>query len=413
MELAINGGNPIIENPVKMKWPIITKKIEEAVIDQLFDTISIYNKSNIIEKMEKAFSEYHSQKYGLLTNSGTTAILSALYALNLEPDDEVICPAYTFFATVSPIFFTGAKPILVDCDHTGNISVEEIKLKITKKTKAILVTHMWGRPVDYIEIRKICDDNNLYFLEDCSHAHGASYQGIKVGSLGDIAMFSLQGQKNITGGEGGILITSNNEFYYNALMLGHYNKRCVEEIPDEYKFKEFQTTGFGLKLRSHPIAVRIAYEMFLNIEEMLEKREKIGRFLLNELKDIKGIDLIEVPKDMLHAWYVFPFLYNEEALNGVKREKFVDALIAEGCLDIDIPNSTCPLNHLPLFQYPGKIFKGYDYGKWYDANDFPTANQFYNRLIKMPVWMEDNFETAKSYVAAIKKVVKNIDELKE
>jgi dTDP-4-amino-4,6-dideoxygalactose transaminase len=111
--------------------------------------------------------------------------------INLGRDDEIICPTYTFFATISSVVYTGAHPVFCDCDESGNITVAEIQKKITTKTKAVIVTHMWGMPCDMDKIVILCKKNNLYLLEDCSHAHGAEYMGSKVGTFGDAAAWSL------------------------------------------------------------------------------------------------------------------------------------------------------------------------------------------------------------------------------
>ena len=219
-KLAINGGSSIFENKENGRYvhPKITKEIEEAVIDQLHDTISIYDRSNIFEKFEDDFKKYHNRKYALLTSSGTAALWSMYDAIGLKSGDEIICPAYTFFATNTPIFLTGAIPVLVDCDFYGNINPDKIEEKITPRTKAIVVTHMWGYPCEMEKIKKIADKYHLYLLEDCSHSHGGSYKGKKLGEWGDVAIFSLQGNKIVTGGEGGILITDNKQIYDRAIF---------------------------------------------------------------------------------------------------------------------------------------------------------------------------------------------------
>lgn len=231
-KLAINGGERIFKDDKEGKYihPRITKEIEEAVIDQLYDTISIYDNSNIFEKFENEFAKYHNKRYGLVTSSGTAALWSMYDSIGLKSNDEILCPAYTFFATNTPIFLTGATPVLVDCDEYGNMNIDEIEKKITSRTKAIVVTHMWGYPCQMDKIRAIADKYHLYLLEDCSHAHGGSYKGKKLGEWGDVAAFSLQGNKIITGGEGGILITNDKSIYDRAVLLGHYNKRCKKEI---------------------------------------------------------------------------------------------------------------------------------------------------------------------------------------
>ena len=189
----------------KFDWPKITHEAESAIFRQLHESVSIYNRSGIFEEFENSFSNYHGRKRGLLFNSGTSAIYAMYEGLGLEPGDEVICPTYTFFATISPLMSTGARPVFCDCREDGNINPDEIIRKITQKTRAVVVTHMWGIPCEMDTIHNICSRYGLALLEDCSHAHGASFGGQKVGTFGTAAAWSLQGQKIISGGEGGIL----------------------------------------------------------------------------------------------------------------------------------------------------------------------------------------------------------------
>ena len=414
MKLAINGGEKIFKDDKEGKYihPRITKEIEEAVIDQLHNTISIYDNSNIFKTFEDEFAKYHNKKYGLVISSGTAALWSMYDAIGLRSGDEIICPAYTFFATNTPIFLTGATPILVDCDEYGNINVNEIERKITSRTRAIVATHMWGYPCEMDKLRKIADKYHLYLLEDCSHAHGGSYKGKKLGEWGDAAIFSLQGNKIITGGEGGILITNDKQIYERAVLLGHYNKRCKKEIDKESALYKYAITGKGMKLRAHPLAIRIAYEQFKHLDEINEQKQKFANIVMEQLKDIKGIEVMKPIEGGINSWYALIIKYNPKDMNNVSREKFVEALVAEGAIEADIPNSTCPVNYLELFKYPDILFDGYKEKVRYSENDFKNAIKFYNSIIKIPVWeYKEDEEIVYKYTRALRKVANKIEEL--
>lgn len=406
-ELAINGGTPVIEaSKGKFIHPVITKEIENAVIEQLHDTISIYDNSNIFHKFESEFARYHNKEYGIVTNSGTTALWSIYDAINLKKGDEVIVPIYTFFATVSPILFTGATPVFVDCDETGNIDYKQVEEKITNKTKAIMVTHMWGYPCRMDKLRKIADKYDLYLLEDCSHAHGASFKGKKLGEWGDAAAFSLQGQKIITGGEGGIVITNNKYIYKNCLLLGHYNKRCKKEIDKTSSDYKFAVTGKGLKLRAHPIAIRIAYEMFKDLDKINKIKQYYASIIKKTVDEIDGLSVNVSYPGSINSYYALIIKYDKTKFNNLPIEKFVDALVAEGGVEFDIPGSTCPLDDLELFRRPDYFFP--DYGIIFDNKDkFSNAHKFYNEIIKLPVWYrEEDIHTIIDYCEILKKVSK-------
>src|SRR3989338_4768900 len=303
-------------------------------------------------------------------------------AAGFRPEDEVICPAYTFFATVTHLLFTGAKPILCDCDSNGNIDPAEIEKKITPKTKGIVVTHMWGVPCQMDKIVKISKKNNILLLEDCSHAHGARINGKIVGSFGDMAAWSLQGPKNVTGGEGGILVMSNKEFYYRALLLGHYNKRCRQEIPNTHPLYQYATTGMGLKYLAHPLAIALAFETFKKLDAYLSIRDEYANKI-------------------------------QKALKNLPIEVFFKAIQAEGLVEADRPGSTSPLNLLPLFQNPSELFPIYKSNPFsYSPGQFPRAEQFCQNAIKLPVWAKrKDSGIVNAYIRGIQKVAKNYKQL--
>ena len=412
-KLAINGGIPVFNKTDQNRFihPRITKEIESSVISQLHEAISIYDNKGIFEEFEDNFAQYHNTKYALTFSSGTAALWAMYDGINLKEGDEVICPCYTFFATVTPILFTGAIPVFIDAGIDGNIDVNEIAKKITKKTKAIVITHMWGYPCEMDELIKIAKENNIYLLEDCSHAHGAKYKDRKVGSLGDAAVFSLQGQKIITGGEGGVLITNNKNIKDRALLLGHYNKRCKVELDKNSNLYKYAITGKGMKLRAHPIAIKIANEYFKQLDQINFKKNEYANLIIKELEGIKGIEVLKPNAICNNSWYAIIIKYKQDQMHGVSRQRFVEALHKEGAIEVDIPNSTCPLNDLELFKNPNGIFNK-DFELINVDESFPKAHEFYNSIIKLPVWYTDeDKEIVTKYIKAIKKVCNNVKEL--
>ncbi len=412
-KLAINGGTPIFTKVDENRFihPKITKEIEDSVINQLHESISIYDNSGIFGKFEKEFADYHNSKYGLTFSSGTAALWAMYEGIDLKEGDEIICPCYTFFATVTPILFTGATPVFIDAGEDGNIDVKQVAEKITSKTKAIVVTHMWGYPCEMEQLKEIAKKNNIYLLEDCSHAHGASYNGSKVGSIGDAAVFSLQGQKIITGGEGGILITDNKNIKDRALLLGHYNKRCKVELDKNSELYKYAITGKGMKLRGHPIAIRMAYTYFKQLDEINRMKNEYANLIIKELEGINGLEVLKPKEYCNNSWYAIIIKYNQDKMHGVSRERFVEALHKEGAVEVDIPNSTGPLNNLELFKSPEKLF-GKEFVNINTNEEFSGASTFYNSIIKLPVWYtEEDRDIVIKYIRAIKKVCNNIKEL--
>ncbi|MFN8343450.1 MAG: DegT/DnrJ/EryC1/StrS family aminotransferase [Spirosomataceae bacterium] len=379
-ELALVGGPKVIKDDMPhFIWPIITKRTEQAVIAQLHESISIYDRSGVIRNFEDRFREYHGLKHALLNNSGTSSIYAMYKGIEIGPNDEVICPVYTFFATVTPLLFTGATPVFCDCLDNGNIDPALIEKKINVRTKAIVVTHMWGNPCQMDVIQKIAKKHHLYLLEDCSHAHGAKYNGKLVGTFGDAAVWSLQGQKILTGGEGGILATNNEDIYAIAQLVGHYNKRSLREIPVSHRFYKFGVTGFGQKFRSHPLAVAIANEQFDHLDEWIEQK---SRYAVKISEALKEYNFLKMPKyeGQMPSWYGFIIRYDSEKAGGLPLSCFVEALHAEGLHEVDIPKSTAPLNLYPIFREPAVLFpEFYDHQTDFIQNtSFKVAHDFYN-----------------------------------
>jgi len=405
-QLAILGGTKTIETKgPHFVWPRITKSVEEAVIRQLHTTVSIYDRSGVIKEFEDAFASYYGRRYALLSNSGTNAIYSMYEGLGLGPGDEVICPVYTFFATVSPLMHTGAIPVFCDCGSDGNINPAKIEQLITSRTKAVVVTHMWGLPCDMEAITAICRNHNLRLVEDCSHAHGAKVNGKLAGTFGDAAAWSLQAQKTITGGEGGIMLTDDAEVYYRALLQGHYNKRCKQEIPADHALAAFSTTGFGLKFRAHPLAVAIAQEQFSHLEEWLAQRQRYAEKMTTALSQFPFLRTPQA-RDKQHGWYAYVMQFDASRANGVSIDLLTKAILAEGLVELDRPRSTSTLHNLPLFLKPERaLSRLYTRQAKRGGRSFPVAEQFYENALKLPVWsFPDEERMVNLYIEGIVKV---------
>ncbi|KKU60167.1 MAG: putative PLP-dependent enzyme [Parcubacteria group bacterium GW2011_GWA2_47_12] len=417
-ELAILGGPKTIkEKEPHFFWPPIDKKMEKAVIRQLRGGFFVYGrKRGIFKDFESDFAKYVNRKHALILTSGTLAIRTMFEAAGFKEGDEVICPAYTFFGTVSPLLYTGATPILCDIDENGNIDPEEIKKKITPKTKGVIVTHMWGIPCQMDEIVKICKKNGLLLLEDCSHTHGAKYKGKMAGSFGDLAAWSLGSDKIVTGGEGGILATNNPEFLYRAILFGLYADPCRETIPENHKFYKYATTGMGLKYRASTLAISVAYEMFGRLEKHLKTRKLLVSKLVKALKDEPGISLSTAffDSEIEPSWYAFRFQYNAKGTGNLPIQKFFEALRAEGLSGVDIDlRSKCPLNLLPIFQTPAELFPAYEKHPFsYKPGDFPKAENFYKNTVNVKIGASKNdLKFINLYISGIKKVLRNYRDL--
>lgn len=404
--LALLGGTPAVSAPAPhFTWPPVNDKTASAVVNQLATAVSIYDRSGVIAELENALRGYFGVRHALLASSGTAALYDLYAACRIQPGDEVICPAYTFFATVTPLLHLGAMPVLADCDENGNLDPADAARKITAQTRVIVVTHMWGIPADMTAIRELATSRGLLLLEDGSHAHGASIGGQKAGTAGGGSAFSMNGPKPLSAGEGGFLLTHDDETYYRALLHGHYNKRCRSEIPAGHEMRPFAVTGVGLKHRVHPLAASIALDQLGHLDDYLDGRAQIAAYLLEHLKDTPGIRVPQPGATLRPSWYGLILKYQPAELGGLPIERYHEALLAEGCAEADRPGSTCPLNLLPLFQDPSGLFPAYE-GKFaYRPGDFSGAEAFHAGAIKLPVWhREEDISLARQYVEGFRKV---------
>ena len=211
---------------MEYKIPVSSPKIGEDEIHYITECIHstwISGISPYVEKFEEEFARYCGCKYGVATNSGTTALHLALATIGVGKGDEVIIPTFTMIATVNAVSYTGAKPVLVDSEfNTWNMDVSQIEKKITERTRAIIVVHTYGHPIDMDPVLEIAEKHGLYVIEDAAEAHGAEYKGKRVGSIGHMGCFSFYANKIITTGEGGAIATNNKKLAEDLRRLRAY-----------------------------------------------------------------------------------------------------------------------------------------------------------------------------------------------
>jgi len=234
--------------------PVATPNLGLEELKELTDTINNnwITQGEKVEKFEEKFSKFCGVKHGVACSNGTTALHLALAALNIKEGDEVIVPSLTFISSVNAILFCNAKPIFADCNlDDWCINVNDVKNKITPKTKAIMPVHLYGHPCNMKEIMELAEEKGLFVVEDCAEAHGAECYGKKVGSFGDVNCFSFYGNKIITTGEGGMCLTNNEELkekmvFLRAQAKGKTNPYIHPEIGFNYRMTDLQAAvGLG------------------------------------------------------------------------------------------------------------------------------------------------------------------------
>jgi perosamine synthetase len=315
--------------------PLLKGKEKEYVLDCI-ERNWISSKGDYVKKFEEGFSRYCGVKYGVATTSGTTALHLAMEALGVKHGDEVIMPSFTMAATAFAVLYTGAKPVFVDSEiRTWNIDVEKIEEKITKNTKAIMVVHTYGHPAEMDAIRDIAEDNELYVVEDAAEAHGAEYKGRKAGSLGDVACFSFYANKIITTGEGGMIVTDNEEIAEKARMLG--DMAFVKE-------RRFLHPKVGFNYRLTNLQAALGLAQLECIEELVAIRRINARLYNSLLKDVEGITLPPELSHVKNVYWMYSILVEPEF--GISRDELMKKLERKG---IETRTFFIPMHMQPFF----------------------------------------------------------------
>ena len=288
----------------------------------------------VTEKFEKSFRSYKKAKYCLSLNSCTAALHLSLVSLNLKTNDEVLTTPMTFCSTINSIVLANAKPVLVDInEETLNIDEKKIEEKITKKTKAIILVHFAGLACNMKPILKICKKHNIKIIEDCAHAIESKYFNKHVGNFGVSGCFSFYATKNITTGEGGMLITSNKKIYSRVRILrlhGLTKDAWTRYLPNSLsyktKFQHYDVSEIGLKYNMIDLNASLGIPQLLNIEKSLIKRKKIYNFYLKNLKNlpIKFQKINPYPNKF--AYHLFLIIIDKSKTKK-KRDNLINFLI--------------------------------------------------------------------------------------
>lgn len=412
-ELALHGGKPVIEPAHRFQWPRVSEEDRAAVVDLLErGELSYYGREGALLELEDHWSTRLGGRPTLGTSSGTAALHSAFHALGAGPGDEVICPTNTFLATVMPLVQLGATPVLCDAERdTATIDPEAVAAAVTKRTVGIVVTHLWGHPCDMAPILAVARRHGLWVVEDCSHAHGATYQGAEVGTLGTAAAFSFQAAKIVYAGQGGLLASADREVHERACLLGHFRVRSEQDVRGP--LRRYASTGFGLNYRMHPFAAALALRSSRDMPERIAARaELLGRLA----EGLSGIDGILPPTTRKGcdrgAFYGF-----KVRLSGAWLEAGPDlvarALAAEG-LDVHPPGSR-PLHLLPMFtdgEVPLRPTGEPVRMPSYRPGDFPVAEELWRTSLSLPTFtFPDERDLVDRYCEAFAKTAAHLPEL--
>ena len=320
-ELALFGGNPVRKKPFPV-WPRITAGQKEQLLNTL-ESDSLGIGSDAIKAFEEQFAEFQDAKYCIATSSGTNALWVALKAGGVSAGDEVIIPPYTFIATASAVLMANAVPVFVDIDpETFNIDPVLIEKAITERTKVIMPVHIAGNPADMDRINDIAKKYNITVIEDAAQAHGAEWDGVKVGALASGGIFSFQSSKNMNSGEGGAII-SNDDTFMNS-CFAYYN--CGRQRGREW----YEHQIIGGNHRINAMAASLLLPQLQSVEDDMVIRDKNRKKLDLALNSEGLVTIGSYEKATRVANHLYLLKYKADYFNDVPREKFFDAMRAEG-----------------------------------------------------------------------------------
>ena len=410
-KLAILGGTPIVDIPhPHFVWPEVSEDEIKAVEDFMrTGKQGTHGMPEIVEELENRFKTIHGVKFALALNSATSCLHAAYFALGIKEGDEVIVPNYTFPATALPLFNLGAIPVLCDClKDTANIDSEDIERKISKKTKAIAVTHLWGHPCEMDEIMSIAKKHEIPVLEDCAHSPGAKYKGQLVGTFGTVSCFSLDNQKLLASGEGGVLLTNFQKVFEKSAVYSDFGGRVKHqlELPE---FAQFDETGLGLKYRIHSIAAVIANEKLKALNTFNHNRISTLNYFSERLHETKSL-IPPITKEYAErgGYYGYKPIYNASPLGGLKITDFLKILQAEG---VDIRKTvTPPLHRTELFSNSEHYNVTRNLSaplnkSQYTPDDFPNSEWFHWNHVSFATFSKsDDRHIIDRYLQAIHKV---------
>lgn len=256
---------------MKIKYPVYKPRLngnEKKYVNECLDSSWISSKGKYVSLFEQQFSEFVGCEYAVAVCNGTVALHLALVALGIGKDDEVIVPTLTYIASVNSIAYTGAIPVFVDSlEKSWQMNPEDLESKITSKTKAVMAVHLYGQSCEMDSIKQICDSHNLFLIEDCAEAIGSRYNGHHVGTFGDVATFSFYGNKTITTGEGGMVLTND---YSLHERLDHLKGQGLA------KYREYWHDAIGYNYRMTNICAAIGVAQLEDIERVILKKREIA-----------------------------------------------------------------------------------------------------------------------------------------
>lgn len=306
---------------------------EKKYVNECLDSSWISSRGNYVNKFEETFADYIGVKHAVSVSNGTVALHLALVTLGIGTGDEVIVPSFTYIASVSTIVIAGAQPVFVDSlEDTWQIDPEQVRKRITSKTKAIMVVHLYGHSCEMDELIQIAKEHNLFIIEDCAEAFGSKYKNKHVGNFGDISTFSFYGNKTITTGEGGMVITNDETLFDRAYHLRMHGLA---------KYREYWHDAIGFNYRMTNICAAIGLAQLEKAEEKISKKRILAK-LYNEKLAGLPVKTHKEHVSVFHSYWMYSILANTPNERDALREHLKNNLI-------ETRPTFYPVHTMPMF----------------------------------------------------------------
>lgn len=370
--------------------------IEQPEIDEVVDSMKSgwLGTGLKVQKFEQMFREYKGSKFVMALNSCTAALHLSMLAIDLKPGDEVIVPTMTFAATANAVIHAGGTPVFADCEKdTMNIAPQDIEGKITNKTRAIIPVHFAGRPCNMDAIMSIAKRRKLKVIEDCAHAIETEYRGRKTGTFGDLGCFSFYATKNIVTGEGGMVITDNEEYANKIKVLGLHgmSKDAWKRFSDE-GYKHYQVVYAGFKYNMMDIQAAIGIHQLSRIDKYWKRRQEIWNRYNEAFKNLPVFTPAPIEPNTRHAYHLYTLILDIDNLK-ITRDQFLDKMTKQ--------NVGVGVHYIALHLHPY-----YQQTFGYKKGDFPNAEWISNRTVSIPLSAKLTDEDVEDVIEAVKKGIK-------
>lgn len=426
--LAIEGGEPAVQIDDPEQWERDVEEEKRRVNELIEEGVMTGAGYGVMAEFEEDFGDYVGAEYCVTVDHGSTALGSAYYAVGVGPGDEVITPAAGYLGAYEGALHMGARPVFCELDEDTQLAdPEDVEERITERTKAINLIHSGGRVCDMDAFRDLADDYDLALVEDAAHAHGAEWDGDKVGSVGDITCFSLQGVtphgKPVAGGEGGIVTTNDRELYERNLSYCHLHRRNVTDELTLEPYKNLDRQLLGRKWRAYPLAIAIATVSFESLDYRVNNEIEWRNRINDAIEDIPGLKPVATypESDSGGLYGGMSLQYEPDAHEGVSAERFVEAASEEG-----VPLRGPGIGHIEHTRYIHQ--EGYDLwgegrgplgDEWcglppyegYEEGDFPVTEGLREISLGMPTYIDPVDGYFEQVIAGLEKVAANADQL--